>query len=108
MAHGAERGRPARRESEGGGNRMSDVAERMGFFTDTTVCIGCKACEVACKQWNDLPADGSEFRKGGSSAPPGELSAPPWRHGRFVELLEPVGDRSGLVDVPGAVADMDR
>ena len=34
-------------------------AKRMGFFTDTTVCIGCKACEVACKQWNDLPADGS-------------------------------------------------
>ena len=41
-------------------------AQRMGFFTDTTVCIGCKACEVACKQWNDLPADGGEFRKGGS------------------------------------------
>ena len=33
----------------------------MGFFTDTTVCIGCKACEVACKQWNDLPSDGGEF-----------------------------------------------
>ena len=38
----------------------------MGFFTDTTVCIGCKACEVACKQWNDLPADGSGFGKRGS------------------------------------------
>ena len=32
------------------------MAEPMGFFTDTTVCIGCKACEVACKQWNQLPA----------------------------------------------------
>jgi formate dehydrogenase iron-sulfur subunit len=83
-------------------------AERMGFFTDTTVCIGCKACEVACKQWNDLPADGSEFRKGGSYDHTGELSASTWRHVRFVELLEPVGDRSALVDVPGAVADMDR
>ena len=41
-------------------------AQRMGFFTDTTVCIGCKACEVACKQWNDLPSDGGTFRKGGS------------------------------------------
>ena len=30
---------------------------RMGFFTDTSVCIGCKACEVACKEWNNLPAD---------------------------------------------------
>jgi formate dehydrogenase iron-sulfur subunit len=64
-------------------------AERMGFFTDTTVCIGCKACEVACKQWNDLPADGSQFVKGGSYDHTGELSASTWRHVRFVELLEP-------------------
>ena len=34
----------------------------VGFFTDTTVCIGCKACEVACHQWNALPA-----RNGGES-----------------------------------------
>jgi formate dehydrogenase iron-sulfur subunit len=78
---------------------------RMGFFTDTTVCIGCKACEVACKQWNDLPADGSEFKKGGSYDHTGELSASTWRHVRFVELLEPI-DRG--VDVAGAVADMDQ
>ncbi len=38
-------------------------AQRMGFFTDTTTCIGCKACEVACKQWNDLPADGNDYGK---------------------------------------------
>ena len=31
---------------------------RMGFFTDTSVCIGCKACEVACKEWNQVPEDG--------------------------------------------------
>jgi formate dehydrogenase iron-sulfur subunit len=66
-----------------------DGARRMGFFTDTTVCIGCKACEVACKQWNDLPADGSQFRKGGSYDHTGELSGSTWRHVRFVELLEP-------------------
>jgi formate dehydrogenase iron-sulfur subunit len=64
-------------------------AQRMGFFTDTTVCIGCKACEVACKQWNDLPADGSGFRKGGSYDHTGELSASTWRHVRFIELDEP-------------------
>ena len=64
-------------------------AQRMGFFTDTSVCIGCKACEVACKQWNDLPADGSQFVKGGSYDHTGELSASTWRHVRFVELLEP-------------------
>ena len=39
-------------------------AQRMGFFTDTTTCIGCKACEVACKQWNDLPADGCGVPQG--------------------------------------------
>ena len=27
------------------------------LFTDATLCIGCKACEVACKEWNALPAD---------------------------------------------------
>ena len=47
----------------------------MGFFTDTTVCIGCKACEVACKQWNDLPADGVGFRRGTSYDHTGELAA---------------------------------
>ncbi|HUE28261.1 MAG TPA: 4Fe-4S dicluster domain-containing protein [Solirubrobacteraceae bacterium] len=69
-------------------------AERMGFFTDTTTCIGCKACEVACKQWNDLPADGSRFERGGSYDHTGVLSASTWRHVRFVELLDPAGVHS--------------
>jgi formate dehydrogenase iron-sulfur subunit len=64
-------------------------AMRMGFFTDTTVCIGCKACEVACKQWNDLPSDGNVFRRGGSYDHTGSLNATTWRHVRFIELLEP-------------------
>jgi formate dehydrogenase iron-sulfur subunit len=68
--------------------RVDGGAQRMGFFTDTTVCIGCKACEVACKQWNDLPADGSQFRKGGSYDHTGELAAATWRHVRFIEQLE--------------------
>ena len=33
-----------------------------GFFTDSTVCIGCKACEVACKEWNGIPHDGFVWR----------------------------------------------
>src|SRR5437879_13861318 len=37
--------------------RRRDMPEPMGFFTDTTVCIGCKACEVACKESNQLPAE---------------------------------------------------
>ncbi|CAA9496698.1 MAG: Formate dehydrogenase O beta subunit [uncultured Solirubrobacteraceae bacterium] len=62
-------------------------ARRMGFFTDTTTCIGCKACEVACKQWNDLPADNTAFRKRASYDHTGELNATSWRHVRFVEML---------------------
>jgi formate dehydrogenase iron-sulfur subunit len=56
----------------------------MGFYTDTTVCIGCKACEVACKQWNQIPADGFEFT-GDSYDNTGELSASSWRHVKFIE-----------------------
>jgi formate dehydrogenase iron-sulfur subunit len=56
----------------------------MGFYTDTSVCIGCKACEVACKQWNQLPADGFNF-SGNSYDNTGELSAGSWRHVKFVE-----------------------
>ena len=60
-----------------------------GFLTDSTLCIGCKACEVACKQWNDLPADGSQSGPGVSYDHTGDLSASTWRHVRFIELLEP-------------------
>jgi formate dehydrogenase iron-sulfur subunit len=64
---------------------MNEAAERMGFFTDTTTCIGCKACEVACKQWNDLPSDPDTYGRGGSYDYTGSLGAATWRHVRFVE-----------------------
>src|SRR5207253_2788502 len=32
------------------------MPDPVGFYTDTTVCIGCKACQVACHEWNSLPA----------------------------------------------------
>ncbi len=55
-----------------------------GFFTDTTLCIGCKACEVACKQWNQLPDDGFLFT-GMSYDNTVHLGASTWRHVAFVE-----------------------
>jgi formate dehydrogenase iron-sulfur subunit len=55
-----------------------------GFYTDTTVCIGCKACEVACKQWNQLAADGLNWT-GNSYDNTAELSATSWRHVKFIE-----------------------
>ncbi|GAA0380469.1 4Fe-4S dicluster domain-containing protein [Microbispora corallina] len=60
------------------------MAERMGFFTDTTLCIGCKACEVACKEWNDVPDDGFVFRAT-SYDNTGALGADTWRHVAFIE-----------------------
>ena len=55
-----------------------------GFFTDTTLCIGCKACEVACKEWNQLPSDGFDF-SGMSYDNTVELGADSWRHVSFIE-----------------------
>ncbi|MFD1044350.1 4Fe-4S dicluster domain-containing protein, partial [Kibdelosporangium lantanae] len=60
------------------------MAPRMGFFTDTSVCIGCKACEVACKEWNALPDDGMEFT-GMSYDNTVGLGADTWRHVAFIE-----------------------
>jgi formate dehydrogenase iron-sulfur subunit len=58
---------------------------RVGFFTDTSVCIGCKACEVACKQWNSVPAGEYIDLLGMSHDNTGELGANSWRHVAFIE-----------------------
>ncbi|MGI8622477.1 MAG: 4Fe-4S dicluster domain-containing protein [Solirubrobacteraceae bacterium] len=61
-----------------------EAKERVGFFTDTSLCIGCKACEVACKEWNQVPEDGLDFL-GLSMDNTGGLGASTWRHVAFVE-----------------------
>jgi formate dehydrogenase iron-sulfur subunit len=63
--------------------------ERVGFFTDTSVCIGCKACEVACKEWNLIPADGQKWT-GESYDNTSRLGANTWRHVAFVEQDKPL------------------
>ena len=65
----------------------SGAKSAMGFFTDTTLCIGCKACEVACKQWNQLPSDGFHFT-GNSYDNTSHLSETTWRHVAFVEQID--------------------
>src|SRR5271155_1805106 len=72
-----------------------DHPPRMGFFTDTSVCIGCKACEVACKEWNAVPEDGLMLT-GMSYDNTADLSASTWRHVEFIEQTVPVagGDDS--------------
>ena len=56
----------------------------VGFFTDSSICIGCKACEVACKEWNHVPEDGLNWT-GNSYDNTGTLGADTWRHVAFVE-----------------------
>ena len=73
----------------------------MGFFTDTSLCIGCKACEVACKQWNQLPAKDPAWT-GSSYDNTGQLSAITWRH---VEFIERIGrENGGSANIDGQVA----
>ena len=60
------------------------MADRVGFFTDSSICIGCKACEVACKEWNALPTEGLDFLAM-SYDNTGELGSDTWRHVAFIE-----------------------
>ncbi|HET7568716.1 MAG TPA: 4Fe-4S dicluster domain-containing protein [Gaiellaceae bacterium] len=78
--------------------------ERVGFFTDTSVCIGCKACEVACKEWNLIPEDGREFT-GQSYDHTSKLDANSWRHVAFVEQRKPLRTQDGVAGVDADVGD---
>jgi formate dehydrogenase iron-sulfur subunit len=80
------------------------MAQAVGFFTDITVCIGCKACQVACHQWNDLPAWSADQPRDGRVSLPvlsgdsydntRSLSAVNWRHVKFIEQFSPDAQRS--------------
>jgi formate dehydrogenase iron-sulfur subunit len=72
---------------------------RVGFFTDTSVCIGCKACEVACKEWNAVPEDGLAL-SGMSYDNSLGLGASTWRHVAFIEQQVPVPAPEGRTELP--------
>lgn len=72
----------------------------VGFFTDPTVCIGCKACEVACKEWNEIPDDGFVW-SGNSYDNTGRLGASTWRHVLFLEQDRQKGNQiTGSISSP--------
>src|SRR3954464_6513106 len=74
-----------------------EAQPRVGFFTDTSICIGCKACEVACKEWNEVPATLGGFT-GDSYHNPVALGANPGRQVALVEQRKPLaadGDGAG-------------
>jgi formate dehydrogenase iron-sulfur subunit len=75
----------------------ADPPPRKGFFTDTSVCIGCKACEVACKEWNQIPDDGFALT-GMSYDNTGSLNANTWRHVAFIEQPARGGSGSEAMD----------
>jgi formate dehydrogenase iron-sulfur subunit len=84
----------------------TDHPPRMGFFTDTSVCIGCKACEVACKEWNHVPEDGLSFT-GMSYDNSARLSADTWRHVAFIEQRKPLAEQDpGPAGGPGPAGDL--
>jgi len=79
-------------EPDGWADTYGDETKpRLGFFTDTSICIGCKACEVACKEWNVIPEDGLVWT-GESYDNTSTLGANSWRHVAFVEQRKPLHD----------------
>ncbi len=86
-------------ESELTAGSRIEPGERYGFFTDTSLCIGCKACEVACKEWNTLPAESLELT-GQSYDNTGNLSATTWRHVAFIEKLDLRADGQRAGEMP--------
>jgi formate dehydrogenase iron-sulfur subunit len=102
--------RVMRNESELTAGVLIEPGKCYGFFTDTTVCIGCKACEVACKEWNNLPADNLGLT-GQSYDNTGALSANTWRHVNFIEKTGPqkaTGCGGGQAHGNGGVRDNDQ
>jgi formate dehydrogenase iron-sulfur subunit len=93
----------------------TEAPPRKGFFTDTSICIGCKACEVACKEWNAVPDDGFTLL-GSSYDNTGALGASTWRHVAFIEQpavpaahppAAPVDLGMPTVDLPGTAVGAD-
>jgi formate dehydrogenase iron-sulfur subunit len=83
-----------------------EAQPRMGFFTDTSVCIGCKACEVACKEWNAVPDDGLNFT-GDSYDNTGGLGADTWRHVAFIEQSKQTTTSTVDLGMPGMPGEQD-
>jgi formate dehydrogenase iron-sulfur subunit len=89
MSVAAVDGRP-----DGWAEYGAEQKQRVGFFTDTSVCIGCKACEVACKEWNLVPDDGLNWT-GESYDNTSALGSETWRHVAFIEQDRPLRIEDG-------------
>ena len=91
-------------DTKAGGESYGEEARpRVGFFTDTSLCIGCKACEVACKEWNGIPDAPGEF-SGESYDNTGALGADTWRHVAFIEQRKPLTAADGRLSLTQVAA----
>lgn len=57
---------------------------RYGMLNDVTRCIGCRGCQVACKQWNERKGEKTSL-KSSSMENPGDLSGATWKRVKFIE-----------------------
>src|SRR5262249_1316734 len=74
---------------------------KVAKLIDTTNCIGCKACQVACMEWNDLRDEiGTNV---GSYQNPHDLTASSWTLMRFAEVEYPTGDLEWLIRKDGCM-----
>lgn len=60
--------------------------EKVAMLYDSSKCMACRGCQVACKQWNDLP--GTQTKNRGSYENPPDLSPYTWTRIRFIEKYE--------------------
>ena len=68
---------------------------------DTTKCIGCKACQVACMEWNDLRDEIGTCT--GHYDNPADLSDQSWTLMRFTEYETPNGNLEWLIRKDGCM-----
>jgi formate dehydrogenase iron-sulfur subunit len=71
------------------------MARTLAMFTDTSLCIGCRACQVACKQWNELPMEEPEWT--GSYQNHAHFTDKTYRLVRFIEKPQANGELQWLL-----------
>src|ERR1700758_2789174 len=91
--------RRAKPHSSNGGHTWEELMPISAFLTDASLCIGCKACEVACKEWNEVPDDGFSW-SGNSYDNTRALGASTWRHVLFLEQKHPMVSQLDRINEP--------
>ncbi len=66
--------------------RVRDHQQEVAKLIDVTTCIGCKACQVACSEWNDIRDEVGH--NVGVYDNPADLTAKSWTVMRFSEVEE--------------------